>query len=67
MFIFLTTQKMMALHDEFIISSYYEHVNIEIKILQLKKKHFSKLILYKWSVAQLVIYNVNVTINITKK
>ena len=37
----------------------------KIKSFTIEQKHFNKLILYKWSSVQLVIYNINGIINIT--
>ena len=37
----------------------------KIKSFTIEQKHFNKLILYKWSIVQLVICNVNEIKNIT--
>ena len=39
----------------------------KIKSFTIEQKHFNKLILYKWSIVQLVIYNINEIINRTMK
>ena len=37
----------------------------KIKSFTIEQKHFNKIILYKWSIVQLVIYNINKIIIIT--
>ena len=37
----------------------------KIKSFTIEQKHFNKLILYKWRLVQLVVYNTNGIINIT--